>query len=274
MKPVCTPRKSRVVKAVIADWSGTLVDRYCLMPVTSIRNSFFQYKLDIPDEEIRKYMGLPKHDHISYILFNEYGTTAFKKMYGRSPNDFDRAKICKTFDIQMMRELADKRSHLFQLIPHVEEALNHLKCIGIKIGVTTGFNSATSAKIVEMLAVNGIHIDTHVGSDSVVNGSRPNPAMFYKCMENLGITDINSVVKLGDSDLDIREGVNAGCTTIGVYGYSTHMNISFPDLATLSEDQLNLRKLKAKHVLDYAGADYLINNLSDLGRVIRAINRV
>jgi len=52
---------------------------------------------------------------------------------------------------------------------------------------------------------------------SDVNKGRPSPDMILLAMEKLHIINPNSVVKVGDSIVDIMEGKNAGCgINIGV----------------------------------------------------------
>ncbi len=53
-------------------------------------------------------------------------------------------------------------------------------------------------------------MDVSVASDEVANG-RPAPDMVYRAMELTGITDVKSVMKVGDTPVDIMEGNNAGC---------------------------------------------------------------
>ena len=58
--------------------------------------------------------------------------------------------------------------------------------------------------------------------DEIVTASdvlhtRPFPDMIFFAMESLGIYDGKLVMKVGDSQIDIEEGKNAGCAvTVGV----------------------------------------------------------
>ena len=59
-------------------------------------------------------------------------------------------------------------------------------------------------------------IDDSVASDEVPLG-RPAPFMIQKLMERAGMTDGSLVAKVGDTPVDLGEGVNAGCSlNIGV----------------------------------------------------------
>ncbi|MBV8389916.1 MAG: HAD hydrolase-like protein, partial [Mucilaginibacter sp.] len=59
-------------------------------------------------------------------------------------------------------------------------------------------------------------IDYLIGSDEVELG-RPHPFMIEKIMQEADITDPLEVVKLGDTEVDVREGQSVGCKyVIGV----------------------------------------------------------
>jgi len=48
-------------------------------------------------------------------------------------------------------------------------------------------------------------------SSNEVEAGRPEPYMIRKLMERAGITDPKQVVKVGDTEVDVNEGRNAGC---------------------------------------------------------------
>jgi phosphonatase-like hydrolase len=81
--------------------------------------------------------------------------------------------------------------------------------MGIKIGLDTGFSKDIASLIFNRLQWAG-RIDYMVASDEVKNG-RPFPDMIQKIMSELGIEDTNEVVKVGDTEVDVNEGINAGC---------------------------------------------------------------
>jgi phosphonatase-like hydrolase len=95
---------------------------------------------------------------------------------------------------------------------------------GIKIVVDTGFDRAIVVPLLERMGweKNGL-IDGSVTSDEVVKG-RPYPDMIYRAMELTGVTDVESVAKVGDTMSDLQEGTAAGCTwvigvTTGAYSH-------------------------------------------------------
>ena len=102
-------------------------------------------------------------------------------------------------------------------LPHVEQTLAALRTAGVQVGINTGFSRDIADTIVNRLQwrEKGL-IDHVVGSDEVELG-RPHPYMIQKMMHDGGITDPLEVAKVGDTEVDVREGQNTGCRyTIGV----------------------------------------------------------
>jgi phosphoglycolate phosphatase-like HAD superfamily hydrolase len=56
-------------------------------------------------------------------------------------------------------------------------------------------------------------VDAVIASDEVPRG-RPHPDMIRRLMAQLGISQAQNVAKVGDTPVDIEEGVNAGCGLI------------------------------------------------------------
>ena len=62
----------------------------------------------------------------------------------------------------------------------------------------------------------GVHYDLLVTASDVKN-YRPQPDMILYAMDKLNIQDASTIIKVGDSTIDIEEGKNAGCKyNIGV----------------------------------------------------------
>lgn len=100
-------------------------------------------------------------------------------------------------------------------LPNVEETFATLKENGIKIALNTGFSRDIADVILYRLDWEN-KIDMMVASDEVPNG-RPYPDMIKKIMGALGIDSAEKVAKVGDTEVDINEGFNAGCKyVIGV----------------------------------------------------------
>jgi len=102
-------------------------------------------------------------------------------------------------------------------LPNVEETFAKLHEQGVRVGINTGFSRDIADTIVTRLQwIEKGLIDYVVGSDEVELG-RPYPFMIQKMMLEAGIERPKEVAKVGDTEVDIREGQNAGCRyVIGV----------------------------------------------------------
>jgi phosphonatase-like hydrolase len=102
-------------------------------------------------------------------------------------------------------------------LPNVEETFAKLHEQGVRVGINTGFSRDIADTIVTRLQwVEKGLIDYVVGSDEVELG-RPYPFMIQKMMMEAGIERPKEVAKVGDTEVDIREGQNVGCRyVIGV----------------------------------------------------------
>ncbi len=83
--------------------------------------------------------------------------------------------------------------------------------------LNTGYDRATAQSIIDKLGwAEGVEFDGLITA-SDVNRNRPNPDMIVFAMERFNITSGATVVKVGDSIIDIEEGKNAGCgLSIGI----------------------------------------------------------
>ena len=87
-------------------------------------------------------------------------------------------------------------------------------------------------------------------------------------MEALDVTSVKNVVKVGDTISDIKEGINAGVISVGVIEGSSEMGLSEEEYNNLSEDEKNNLCQKVKDSFLKAGADYVINNMSELPSLV------
>lgn len=100
-------------------------------------------------------------------------------------------------------------------LPNVEETFAALRADNVKIALNTGFSRDIADVIVGRLGWED-KIDYLVASDEVPHG-RPYPDMIRKIMAALGVASGEVIAKVGDTEVDINEGINAGCKyVIGV----------------------------------------------------------
>ena len=94
---------------------------------------------------------------------------------------------------------------------NTERLFKELRNLGIKVVLNTGYNRSTALSLVKKLNwVEGVDFDLLVTASDVKN-NRPLPDMILYAMDKMNIQDAASVIKVGDSTIDIEEGRNAGC---------------------------------------------------------------
>jgi len=117
-----------------------------------------------------------------------------------------------------------------------------LKKQEIKVVLNTGYNRATATGLLSKLNwIEGEDIDLLVTASDVSN-NRPAPDMIDYAIKHFAITDPTTVVKVGDSAIDIEEGKNAGCgKTFGVTtGAQTREQIQVAGPTAVVDDLLEI----------------------------------
>ena len=166
------------------------------------------YNYEVPLEMINPLMGYEKNQAITQMLHL---------------HEEDESKITTELVDNIHHEFIKQMIRFYQFepgiepLPNVEETFAALHNSGIQVGINTGFSKDIAETVVNRLQwrEKGL-IDYLVGSDEVELG-RPHPYMIQKMMHEGGITDPLEVAKVGDTEVDVREGQNAGCRyVIGV----------------------------------------------------------
>jgi phosphonatase-like hydrolase len=102
-------------------------------------------------------------------------------------------------------------------MPGAESLFQDLNKRNVLIALNTGYSRKTALQLLSKLGwKKGVQIDEIVTASDVAN-SRPHPDMIFHAMKSLGIKHADNVMKVGDSQIDIEEGKNAGCgITVGI----------------------------------------------------------
>ena len=258
-----------MIRACIFDLGGTIIDRYSLSPLISLRHAFKRNKVYIPTSLIAEDMGLRKVEHIETILEKPN----VKPIWYRETSDIPKSvmidNILKDFNQQQSKNIFSCK-----LIPETINIMNYLqRFYYAKIGITTGFNYEHTSQIDNIFQNHDIHFDSVVSSDCVER-SRPYEDMILRNMSNLNIHNPKQIIKIDDTAIGIKEGKRAGCHTVGVARWSINMNMydyndKIENLVDFNEIQTKLKH--SRKCLD--NADYVIDTLEDLPRVITEINR-
>ena len=118
------------------------------------------------------------------------------------------------------------------VIDGVAAAVARVRKRGIKIGSTTGYTRPMLDMILRPAAEQGYQPDCAITPDDVGAG-RPHPWMIYANAIRLQVEPLEAIVKVGDTPVDIEEGLRAGVWTIGVARTGNMIGLSVEDFAAL-----------------------------------------
>lgn len=193
---------------VVFDMAGTTV-RDKGNVAESFINALALHNINVPIEEVNKVMGWRKKEAIKMLL-QKFHTV-------------DEVLI-ETIHEQFTQNMIVfyKNDEDLQPLPFAEDVFTSLRNQNIKVALNTGFTKAITDVLLEKLNwQNGNVVDDVIASDEVEEG-RPHPFMIRELMKRHGIENSSSVVKVGDTEVDVLEGRNAGCglvvaVTTGAY---------------------------------------------------------
>lgn len=195
------------IKLVVFDIAGTTVkDDHDVSKAfqAALKKSHYE----VPLELINPLMGYEKNLAIKQIL---------------RLHEHNDAKITPELVSRIHQEFVKQMISHYEVapgiepLPNVEETFAKLHEQGVQVGINTGFSRDIADTIVHRLQwlEKGL-IDHVIGSDEVELG-RPHPFMIQKMMIDAGVERPREVAKVGDTEVDVREGQNAGCKyVIGV----------------------------------------------------------
>lgn len=257
-----------MLKAVVLDWAGTMVDHGSLAPLDVFRRAFAEVGIEIDEAEARGPMGLPKWRHIQAVGRLPRVAEAWQRVYGKPFSDADVDRLHALFLPLTLTAVADRA----RLIDGAAAMAAELRRRGLKIGSTTGYDRPTMEALLPLAAEQGYAPDCLVTASDLPQG-RPTPLMMYRCFLELEVWPARAVVKVDDTAPGIAEGVAAGCWTVGVAATGSPFGLSAEATATLSSEAYVARRDAAAAELRSAGADYVIDSVRDLPPVLDEIEK-
>lgn len=255
------------VQGIIFDWAGTTIDYGCFSPVGAFMDAFKTINIELTMEEAREPMGMLKIDHTKAILKMDSVKERFYKLFNRYPNEDDVVDLYKKFEAVLFSTL----SKYVTLNPYVLDTVNDIKNMGIKIGTTTGYTKEMMNLVIPAAKELGYNPEFNIASDELGYG-RPYPYMIYENAKALNIYPQKALIKVGDTVVDMKEGVNAGVWTVGLVLGSSELGLTLEEVRLMDKEELKLRVDKVKTKLYNAGANYVIDDMSTLVDVINDIN--
>jgi phosphonoacetaldehyde hydrolase len=254
------------VKAVVFDWAGTTVDHGSLAPVRVLQQVFARRGVPISEEDARRDMGVLKKDHLRKILLQPGVADRWRKACGHEPGEADVETLFADFVPLQLESIVAHSG----VIDGVAETIARLRRRGIKIGSTTGYTRAMLDLILDPAARQGYKPDCSVTPDEV-GGGRPYPWMIFANAIRLQVEPLAAIVKIGDTVVDIEEGLRAGVWTIGIARTGNLVGLSSEDFAALPSAEKASRIEHARAQLTAAGAHYVIDSVADCEPALDAI---
>jgi phosphonatase-like hydrolase len=223
-----------MIKMIVFDMAGTTVNENMVVYKTlqkAINEAGFNFRLE---QVLTEGAGKEKADAIRSIL----------QVYAQKQDDSLTNSIYQHF-IALLDKAYDTQDILPQ--DNAEDLFRALKERNILVVLNTGYNQKTANQLIAKLGwKKGVEFDGLVTATDV-SRNRPYPDMIRLAMKEFGIVDPLEVAKVGDSVIDIEEGVNAGCS----------LNIG---ITTGAHTRQQFQSIKP---------DYIIDNLLELLPLLR-----
>ena len=208
-------------RLIIFDFDGTLGDTRRTI-VTTMQMTIKELQLaGRSDDECAATIGLPL-------------VGCFKAMF---PDlQAEQIQLCADTYRRIFNE--NQRIIKPQAFPHVVETLSALKEQGFTLTIASSRSHASLSELTKDMGI-ADNISYLIGADDVEK-AKPNPEPVIKTLATMG-ADASQTLVVGDMNVDILMGLNAGAMTCGVtYGNGTRKE------------------------LEDAGADYIINSIDEL----------
>jgi phosphonoacetaldehyde hydrolase len=256
------------VKGAILDWAGTTVDYGSFAPTAVFLKLFASRRVSIKVEHARAPMGLMKKDHLRAIAFHPEVAQMWETIHGQRVSEADIDEMFIDFvpmQMQCLTEYAD-------VIPGVPQAMASFREMGLKVGSTTGYTRPMMEVLVPAARANGYAPDSWVSATDVPAG-RPYPWMAYQNLIQMQVYPPEACVKIGDTLVDIEEGLNAGMWTVGLAVTGNLFGLTEREVQALPADVFAEKRKTAAEQLYKAGAHYVVDSLADCPPVVEEITK-
>jgi phosphonoacetaldehyde hydrolase len=138
------------------------------------------------------------------------------------------------------------------------------------IASTTGYPREVMDVVLRVAKEQGYEPDVTVCAGDTPAG-RPGPFMALQALIKLSISPVEAVVKIGDTVVDIEEGLNGGMWSVGVAVTGNEVGLSAAEYAALPTDKQRRLAAVASEKLAAAGAHYVVDSLAEVIPVLDLI---
>jgi phosphonatase-like hydrolase len=189
------------LRLAVFDIAGTTIEDDSAV-ANAFSKAFEMYGFKIQEKDIAPMMGYKKPVAIK-IMLEKLGADASKQLVDN---------IHREFEIEMVDHY--EYSPDVKAMPGAETMFLKLKEKGIRVALNTGFSKVIADTILSRMQwkEKGL-VDDYIASSEVELG-RPHAFMIQELMQRAGIHDPGEVIKIGDTEVDVNEGRNAGCALV------------------------------------------------------------
>ncbi|HJZ60420.1 MAG TPA: phosphonoacetaldehyde hydrolase [Gemmataceae bacterium] len=262
------PTRPREVKLVVFDWAGTTIDFGSCAPAGAFVRAFAARGVAVSLAQARGPMGLHKKDHIRALLCVPAIGQRWCAAHDRGWTDDDVDDLYRVVTPMQVEAAALCGA----LTPGVLDSVPWLREQSIRVAATTGYFREAAEAVYAAAARQGYVPDFAICADEVPAG-RPTPWMIFRSMEALGVYPPAAVVKVGDTAVDIEDGLNAGAWSVGVVDSSNEMGLTEGEFAALSAGEREARRAAVRERFLSTGAHAVIDSLAAVPTLIDDINR-
>lgn len=255
------------VQAVLLDWAGTAVDFGSIGPAAVFVDVFAKFGITVSLEEVRRFMGIAKKDHIRRLCALATVSAQWEKTYGVPPTETAIDRLYAETEPMMAATVI----RYADPIPGLLETVAELRRRGIKIGSSTGYTAPIMAALAPAAAKKGYAPDVMVCSTDVPAG-RPFPWMCWLNAIRLQVYPLEAIVAIGDTISDIEAGLNAGMWTVGLIESGNEMGLPRDELSALSPEALLAKTDPVRRRFQEAGAHYAAAGIWEVTQVIEQVN--
>ena len=208
---------SKLVRMVVCDMFGTVI-KDCGAINKALDRTFKSQGIFV-GSSIRR-------DWFNSNMVNVISDTV-NDVCNRSPMGLEQ--IIKQSEIIFRKELEniylEEKPCVTLINPDIPKFFDELRKNNIVVTLNTNFSELVQENVIKQLSLHH-YVDDYVSRDKVELG-RPAPHMIWQLMYNNGIDDPSTVIKIGDTIDDIKEGKNANCGIVAgvISGNSTRQQL-------------------------------------------------
>ena len=224
------------ISLLVFDMAGTIIQERGFI-YKSMVNVLQSMNCAVAEKDVLRWKGRAKQEVLNEMINKTYPAASREKMLQIASQNLKE---------QLQSEYT--ADNISMIHPHAINTLHNLRKRGVKVALNTGYPKDIQDQIISELNLDKC-IDASISSDCVIN-SRPHPAMIHRLMDKLNIPNIEHVGKVGDTVIDVQEGMNAGCgLVVGVLSGGTpskdlypYSHAIIPDITDIFTSQVLLAK--------------------------------